>query len=87
MVMMEAVILAKPMLSTDVSGARDMLGDSEYGMVVENSAEGLYEGMKKILSDPALFEHYQKKAEERKDYLSEEKIMDQVEKIIHDTTA
>ena len=87
MVMMEAVILAKPMLSTDVSGARDMLGDSLYGMVVENSAEGLYEGMRKILSDPALFAHYQKKAEERKDYLSEDNIMDQVEKIIHDTTA
>lgn len=87
MVMMEAVILAKPMLSTDVSGARDMLGDSEYGLVVENSAEGLYAGMKQILSDPALFEHYQKKAEERKDYLSEENIMDQVEKIIHDTRA
>ena len=86
MVMMEAVILAKPMLSTDVSGARDMLGDSRYGMVVENSAEGLYEGMKKILSDRALFEHYQQTAEERKDYLSEDKIMDQVEKIIHDTT-
>ena len=87
MVMMEAVILAKPMLSTDVSGARDMLGDSEYGLVVENSAEGLYAGMKQILSDPALFAHYQKKAEERKDYLSEDNIMDQVEKIIHDTTA
>ena len=43
--------------------------------------------MKKILSDPALFEHYQKKADERKDYLSEENIMDQVEKIIHDTRA
>ena len=83
MVMMEAVILAKPMLTTDVSGARDMLGDSEYGIIVENSEEGIYNGMKRVLSDEKVFEHYSKKAEERKDYLSEEKIMDKVEEIIN----
>ena len=83
MVMMEAVILAKPMLTTDVSGARDMLGDSEYGIIVENSEEGLYTGMRRVLSDEKVFEHYSKKAEERKDYLSEEKIMDKVEEIIN----
>lgn len=82
MVMMEAVILAKPMLTTDVSGARDMLGDSEYGIVVENSEEGLYSGLRRVLSDKSIFEHYVKKADERKDYLSEEKIMDKVEALI-----
>ena len=82
MVMMEAVILAKPQISTDVSGAREMLGDSEYGLVVENSEEGIYEGMKKILSDKKLFEHYVKKAEERKNYLDENVIMDQLEDIL-----
>ena len=55
MVMMEAVILAKPMLTTLVPGAEEMLGDSEYGLVVENSEEGLYQGMKRILEDPALY--------------------------------
>ena len=83
MVMMEAVILAKPQISTDVSGAKEMLGDSEYGLVVENSEEGLYEGMKKILSDRSLYEHYVKMANVRKDYLSEDTIMDKVESIIN----
>lgn len=82
MVMMEAVILAKPMLTTLVPGAEEMLGDSEYGLVVENSEEGLYQGMKRILEDPALYAHYCEKAEERKDYLSEDKIMDQLEAIL-----
>ena len=59
-----------------------MLGDSEYGLVVENSEEGLYQGMKRILEDPALYAHYCEKAEERKDYLSEDKIMDQLEAIL-----
>ena len=79
MVMMEAVILSTPIISTDVSGAREMLGDSEYGLIVENSADGLYEGMKKLITDKELYAHYLKKADERKDYLSEDRIMDQLE--------
>ena len=79
MVMMEAVILSTPMLTTDISGAHEMLGDSEYGLIVENSADGLYEGMKKFITDKDMYAHYQKKAEERKDYLSEDRIMDQLE--------
>ena len=79
MVMMEAVILSTPMISTDISGAREMLGDSEYGLVVENSSEGIYEGMKKLITDKELYAHYRKKADERKDYLSEDRIMDQLE--------
>ena len=84
MVMMEAIILAKPMLSTEVSGAAEMLGGGEYGMIVENSEEGLYQGLKKILEDRALFEHYVQKAEERKNYLSEDEIMERLETILAD---
>lgn len=85
MVMMEAIILAKPMLSTEISGAREMLGDGEYGMIVENSEEGLYQGLKRILADRAVFEHYVQKAEERKNYLSEDEIMDQIEGILSES--
>ncbi len=84
MVMMEAIILGKPMLTTNVSGADEMLDGGKYGMIVENSEEGLYQGMKAILSDPGLYQHYCRMADERKDYLSEEKIMDQVEAILEE---
>lgn len=82
MVMMEAVILGTPILSTAVSGADEMLDHGKYGMIVENSEEGLYQGMKTVLSNLELWKHYKKMAQIRKDYLSEEKIMDQVEAII-----
>ena len=84
MVMMEAVILGKPMLTTDVSGADEMLNGGEYGMIVDNTEEGIYEGMKTILDSTELYKHYCLKAEERKNYLSEEIIMDQVEAILED---
>lgn len=82
MVMMEAIILAKPMISTDVSGAKEMLDNGEYGMIVENSEDGLYEGLKSILENRKLFEHYVQKAEERKNYLSEDEIMQNIKKVL-----
>lgn len=82
MSMVESLTLGLPMLSTEVSGAREMMGDSEYGLIVENSEEGLYEGMKNILTDKALYEHYKEKAKKRVDYFSEDKIMNKLEKLL-----
>lgn len=84
MSLIETVILGKPILSTSTSGIGEMLEGGKYGMIVENSEEGLYMGMKTILSDETLYQHYCKMAELRKDYLSEDKIMDEVERIIYE---
>lgn len=83
MVMMEAVILGVPMITTDVSGADEMLEGGEYGKIVENSEKGIYEGIKEILDNPDLYNHYKKMAQIRKDYLDEQIIMDRVEEIIN----
>ena len=74
--------MGTPMLSTAVSGADEMLEDGKYGMIVENSEEGLYNGMKTALSDESVYNHFREMADLRKDYLSEEKIMDRVEAIL-----
>lgn len=72
-VIWEALSLDLPVISTDVGSVREMLGDSEYGLVVENSAEGVYGGMKKALEEPSFFDHYAKKAAERKKFFSVER--------------
>ena len=61
----EALILGVPVCTTEVSGMREMLGDSEYGLITENSDEALYEGLKRLLSEPSLLKHYRSKAGER----------------------
>lgn len=82
MVVAETLIIGTPIISTDISGAREMLGESEYGLIVENSEDGIYEGMKKILSDKEYFEYLKSQAQKRKDFLNEDNIMNQFESII-----
>ncbi len=56
--MTEGVILGKPSVTTDVSGMRELLGDSEYGLIVENDDEAFYRGMKRMVQDTALRDEY-----------------------------
>ena len=63
--MTEGVILGKPIVTTDVSGMRELLGDSEYGLIVESDDEAFLNGMRRMLTDHALRERYAAKAAER----------------------
>lgn len=61
----EALILGVPVLTTNCSGMKELLGDSEYGVIVDNDDNGLKEGIKRFADNPELLERYQKKAIER----------------------
>ena len=50
----EAIMLGIPVITTRVSGAEEIIGDSEAGLVVENSNTGLYEGIKSVLQNPTI---------------------------------
>ena len=78
----EALILGVPVLSTDCAGPRDILDNGKYGMIVENSEEGLYQGLKRLYDDPALLKEYRNKAHERMDYFDEDKILKQITELI-----
>ena len=62
----EALVLGLPTVSTNCSGAIELLGENDdYGIVVDNSEEGIYEGMKKMLSGSDTLSHYKELAKER----------------------
>ena len=44
MVLLEAMVLGKPIVATDIAGSRDLLAGGK-GLLVPNSAEGLADGM------------------------------------------
>lgn len=45
----EALLLGIPVMGTNCSGVREWLGENDYGMVLENSTDGIYQGMKSAL--------------------------------------
>ena len=78
----EALILGIPVCTVEVSGMREMLGNSEYGLIVPNSEEALYQGIKKLLDDSTLLEHYKKQAEIRGKAFKREETVKAVENML-----
>lgn len=79
----ESLVVGTPVVSTLCSGAQELLGyNNEYGLVVENSEEGIYQGMKKLLEDRELLAYYKDKAKERGSFFSKEKTIEAVENMI-----
>lgn len=79
----ESLIVGTPVVSTDCSGARELLGEhDEFGIVVENSEEGIYAGMKRMLTDPEMLRHYKEKAAQRGEKFSREETVLAVERMM-----
>jgi len=60
-VLFEAITLKKKIIATEVSGVNEMLNNGELGLVIENSEEGIYLGMKKALTEPEFFSRFTEK--------------------------
>lgn len=74
----EALLLGVPALSTDCTGPNEILDRGKYGMIVDNSEEGLYNGIKTFAEQPELLKEYQKKAMRRQNFFDEDKIFKQI---------
>ena len=61
----EAIVLGVPVITTEVAGMKELLGENnEYGIIVPNDEEALYQGLKKLLTTPGMLDDYRKRAEE-----------------------
>lgn len=75
----EALVLGLPVVTTDCSGMQELLGNSEYGIITENSVDGLYEGMKRILQDRELYCEYKAKAQMRSQMFDMENAINEIQ--------
>ncbi len=78
----EALILGLPVITTDCSGMAELLKDGECGIITENDEGALYEGVKRLLKDAVLLEHYREKAVERGNDFTIESLMKPIENIL-----
>lgn len=84
----ESLIVGTPVVSTNCSGAQELLGyQNEYGIVTDNDEDALYEGIKEILTAPGLLEHYKKQASIRGNKFNTEETVRAVEKMLEEVVA
>ena len=83
-VVTEAMILGKPVVTTPCSGMDELLGDNEFGLITEDSVEGIYQGMKQMLEHPELRAHYAQKAAIRGKDFSKDRLVKQTEQFFED---
>jgi len=80
-VVTEALILQKPILTTVCAGMDEILDNGKYGMITENTTDGIYNGMKEILGKQDTYKKYLKLAQERSKYFSMERNIVEYEKL------
>lgn len=64
-VVTEGLILGKAIVTTACTGMKELLGDSEYGIITEDNSHALFNGIKEMLNTPDLLENYAGKAKQR----------------------
>lgn len=83
-VLFEAFVLQKPIVATDVSGVVEILENGQLGKIVENNENGIYTGMKALLTDANLSKDYQKNIQQTELPFTLEKAVAGIEKIINE---
>lgn len=71
----ESLILGKVIVTTDCSGMRELLGNSEFGIITDSDDKALARGIKALLTDEALKKSYEEKARKRGEDFSEAQLM------------
>ncbi len=74
----EALVLGTPVLSVVCSGPCEILDNGKYGLLVSNSEDGIYRGIKEYYEKPELLEYFKKRAVERQGFFDENKIARQL---------
>lgn len=74
----EALVIGMPVISTKCTGPVELLAGGEFGSLVENSEQGIYEGMKEFLDNPKRVTELKEKAIERREFFSLENTVNEV---------
>ena len=79
----EALIVGTPVCTVEVSGMKEMLGENnEWGIVTDNDEDALYQGIKRLLDNPALLAQYKEKAAQRGKTFSTDNTVRAVEEML-----
>ncbi|BCK00819.1 glycosyltransferase [Anaerocolumna chitinilytica] len=79
----EAMIIGIPVITTNCAGMKEILGEkNEYGLIVPNDESSLYYGMKELIKNHDILEHYKFQANIRGCQFSKDKTIAEVENLL-----
>lgn len=79
----EALVVGIPVISTNCSGAYELLGNNnEYGIVTQNDEESLFEAVYELLMNNRKLKDYRTRAQKRGEDFSKEKRVEAVEEML-----
>ena len=82
LVVCEALALGIPVVATSVTGTKEILGDSEYGLLVKEDVEDIYNGLKRMADDAGLREEYHLRSLRRAEMFDVEVTMNQIYEVL-----
>lgn len=78
----ESLIVGTPVVATDCCGVREWLEDDKYGRIVQNSTDGIYDGLSTILQNPEILSQYRARIPEAQEKLSFQKALNDFEELL-----
>ncbi|WP_294095066.1 glycosyltransferase [uncultured Cetobacterium sp.] len=85
LVLAEAIVLEKPIISTKCVGPLEILDNGKYGELVETEdVDSLANAMRKLILDKQKRQEYKRLAKERSSFFDDEKIMREIEDLLDD---
>ncbi|MBQ7923524.1 MAG: glycosyltransferase [Clostridia bacterium] len=78
----ESLIVGTPPVATECSGVSEWLEDGMYGLLMQNSEEGIYQGIKHVLLNPECLVEYRNRIPNKQRKLSFEKAIADFETIL-----
>ncbi len=81
LVLVEAMLLDLPVVSTSCAGPNEILDGGRYGVIVENSTDGIYNGIKSFVDNPELLKKYSALSAVRRDDYDYTKAIDKFREI------
>jgi glycosyltransferase involved in cell wall biosynthesis len=87
-VVVESVILGVPVIATNTSGMKEILGENnEFGIIVNNCEQALYYGLKGIIKNPLILDEYKQKVKLRSSFFSKYKTAEEFEILIENLSS
>ena len=77
-VVIESVMLGVPPMVTECSGMDEILDGGTYGIILPNTAEGIYEGLKRVLDDPSVLDAYRERLPQRKAFFDKDNALKEI---------